>query len=191
MISAGQRVICFPRLHDRCGATSCWGAIPWSVESVMGEPILRAGAGIRAEWIRWKPVGLITMDDAGDLVFPSVPAVPGVYRFTIKEGAEAEIVAEYVGQAAVSLVQRFSGYRRRGRKPALPLEKKTTSRNARKIIDALLSGQVVSVAIVDDRAVAPDGQVVVVNLADKALRDKLEKDLIEWARGTGAEVLNR
>jgi hypothetical protein len=157
----------------------------------MGEPILRAGAGIRAEWIRWKPVGLITMDDAGDLVFPSVPAVPGVYRFTIKEGAEAEIVAEYVGQAAVSLVQRFSGYRSRGRKPALPLEKKTTSRNARKIIDALLSGQVVSVAIVDDRAVAPDGQVVVVNLADKALRDKLEKDLIEWARGTGAEVLNR
>ena len=155
----------------------------------MGEPILRAGAGILAEWIRWKPVGLITMDDAGDLVFPSVPPVPGIYRFTIKEAAE--IVAEYVGQAAISLVQRFSGYRSRGRKPALPLEKKTTSRNARKILDALLTGQVVSVAIVDHRTVTPDGQIVVVNLADKALRDKLEKDLIEWVRGTGVEVLNR
>jgi len=49
----------------------------------------------------------------------------------------------------------------------------------------------VSVAIVDDRAVTPDGQIVVVNLADKALRDKLEKNLIEWVRGTGVEVLNR
>ncbi len=155
----------------------------------MSEPILRAGAGIPAEWIRWKPVGLITMDDAGDLVFPPVPPVPGIYRFTIKEGAE--VVAEYVGQAAVSLVQRFNGYRGRGRKPVLPLERKTTSRNARKILDALLAGRVVSVAVVDDRAVAPDGQIVVVNLADKALRDKLEKDLIEWVRGTGVEVLNR
>jgi ribosomal protein S19E (S16A) len=129
------------------------------------------------------------MDDAGDLVFPSVPAVPGIYRFTIKDGSG--IVAEYIGQAAVSLVQRFGGYRSRGRKPALPLEKKTTSRNARKILDALRAGRVVGVAIVDDRAVTPDGQVIVVDLADKALRDELEKILIERLRGTGVEVLNR
>lgn len=155
----------------------------------MGEPILRAGTGILAEWIRWKPVGPVTMDDAGELVFPPVAPVPGIYRFTIRDGPE--IVAEYVGQAAVSLVQRFRGYRSRGRKPALPLEKKTTSRNARRILDALHAGQVVSVAIADDRAVTPDGQVVVVDLADKALRDRLEKDLIERLRGSGVDVLNR
>ncbi len=154
----------------------------------MGEPIPRAGAGVLAEWIRWKPVGPITMDDAGDLVFPPVPPVPGIYRFTIME--ESEVAAGYVGQAAVSLVQRFRGYRGRGRKPALPLDKKTTSRNARKILDALCDGRVVSVAIVDDRVVTPDGQVVV-DLADKALRDRLEKDLIELLRGSGVEVLNR
>lgn len=155
----------------------------------MSEPFPRAGAGILAEWIRWEPVGPITMDDAGDLVFPSVPPVPGIYRFTIKDGSE--IVAEYIGQAAVSLVQRFRGYRSRGRKPALPLEKKTTSRNARKILDALRAGRVVGVAVVNDRAVTPDGQVIVIDLADKALRDELEKVLIERLRGTGVEILNR
>jgi hypothetical protein len=51
----------------------------------MSEPFLRAGAGSLAEWIRWEPVGAITMDDAGDLMFPSVPPVPGIYRFTIKD----------------------------------------------------------------------------------------------------------
>lgn len=155
----------------------------------MGEPILQAGAGVRAEWIRWNPVGSITVDDAGDLVFPRVPPVPGIYRFTIRDGPE--VVGEYVGQAAVSLVQRFRGYRSRGRKPALPLEKKTTSRNARKILDALRAGRVVSVAVVDDRAVTPEGRVVVVDLADKGVRDKLEKDLIGLLRGAGVDVLNR
>ncbi len=100
------------------------------------------------------------------------------------------MVAEYIGQA-VNLVKRFSLYRSRGRKPSLPLAKKTTSRNARKLLDALRAGQVVTVALVDDRTITPDGQVMLIDLADKALRDELEKMLIEKLRGTGIEVLNR
>lgn len=155
----------------------------------MSELIVGAGAGVRAEWIRWNPVGLITLDDAGDLVFPPVPPVPGIYRFTIRDGPD--VVGEYVGQAAISLAQRFRGYRSRGRKPAFPLEKKTTSRNARKILDALRAGRVVSVAVVDDRAVTPEGRVVAVDLADKGLRGKLERDLIGLLGGVGVDVLNR
>ena len=120
---------------------------------------------------------------------PSVHPVPGIYRFTITDGPE--IVAEYIGQAAVSLATRFGLYRSRGKKPSLPLADKTTSRNARHLLDALAVGRSVDVAVVDDHATAPDGQMVLIDLADKALRCELEKKLIAWLCSTGVEVLNR
>jgi len=129
------------------------------------------------------------VDHGGDLVFPSVHPVPGIYRFTINDGPET--VAEYIGQAAVSLVTRFGLYRSRGKKPSLPLASKTTSRNARHLLDALACGHSVSVALVDDHVTAPDGQMVMIDLADEALRDGLEKKLIAWLCTTGTEVLNR
>ena len=45
--------------------------------------------------------------------------------------------------------------------------------------------------MVDDHATAPDGQMVLIDLADKALRCELEKKLIAWLCSTGVEVLNR
>jgi hypothetical protein len=116
----------------------------------------------------------------GDLVFPSVRPIPGIYRFTISDGTET--VAEYIGQAAVSLVTRFGLYRSRGKKPSLPLASNTTSRNARRLLAALAAGRSVSVALVDDHATAPDGQVVMIDLADKAVRGGLEKKLIAWRK---------
>lgn len=100
-------------------------------------------------------------------------------------------MAEYIGQAAVSLVRRFGLYRSRGKRPSLPLANKTTSRNARHLLDALASGRSVSVALVDDHVTAPDGQMKMINLADEALRDGLEKKLIAWLCTTGVDVLNR
>lgn len=93
---------------------------------------------IQAGWIRWTHAGQVGVDDAGDLVFPPVDPVPGIYRFTIGGGQGP--VTEYIGQAAVSLVMRFGLYRSRGRKPSLPLAGKTTSRNARYLLDALAAG---------------------------------------------------
>jgi hypothetical protein len=144
---------------------------------------------IPIEWIRWIDAGPLAVDRAGDLVFPPVRAVPGIYRFTIKD--RSQVIAEYIGQAAVSLAKRFGLYRSRGRNPALPLEKKTTSRNARRLLGALAAGYSVSVALVDDHAITPDGQIVTIDFADKALRDGLEKKLIAWLCTTGVEVLNR
>jgi hypothetical protein len=144
---------------------------------------------IPVSWIRWTHVGQVSVDHSGDLVFPSVRPVPGIYRFTISDGPET--VAEYIGQAAVNLVTRFGLYRSRGKKPSLPLASKTTSRNAWHLLDALASGRSVSVALVDDHVTAPDGQMKMIDLADKTLRDGLEKKLIAWLCTTGAEVLNR
>jgi len=140
-------------------------------------------------WIRWVQVGQVSVSLDGDLVFPAVRPIPGIYRFTISDGTDT--VAEYIGQAAVSLVTRFGLYRSRGKKPSLPLASNTTSRNARHLLDALAAGRSVSVALVDDHATAPDGQVVMIDLADKAVRSGLEKKLIAWLSTTGADVLNR
>lgn len=65
--------------------------------------------------------------------------VPGTYRFMIEDGTG--VVVGYIGQAAKSLARRFSLYRSRGRRPSYPLEKKTTSRNARRLISDLQLGK--------------------------------------------------
>src|SRR6185437_16565815 len=169
-----------------------WRAGPVGSESwspIVAESAQLTPGEIPVGWIRWVQVGQVSVSLDGDLVFPAVRPIPGIYRFTISDGTDT--VAEYIGQAAVSLVTRFGLYRSRGKKPSLPLASNTTSRNARHLLDALAAGRSVSVALVDDHATAPDGQVVMIDLADKAVRSGLEKKLIAWLSTTGADVLNR
>jgi hypothetical protein len=90
----------------------------WS--PIVSESTQLTAGEIPADCIRWTHVGQVSVDHGGDLVFPSVRPVPGIYRFTISDGPET--VAEYIGQAAVSLVTRFGLYRSRGKKPSLPLD---------------------------------------------------------------------
>ena len=155
----------------------------------MSESAQQAAAEIPIDWIRWIPAGQVTVDGPDGLAFPSVPPIPGIYRFTIKDGGED--VAGYIGQAKVSFVTRFKGYRGRGKNPLLPLERHTTSRNARCFLKALAAGRSVSVALLDDHATAPDGQVIMINLADNAIRGVLEGKLIACLCSTGIKVLNR
>jgi hypothetical protein len=169
------------------GGAGPGGSKSWS--PIVTESASLTPGEIPVGWIHWTHVGQVSVDHHGDLVFPPVRQVPGIDRFTISDGPEP--VAEYIGQAAVSLVTRFGLYRSRGKKPSLPLANKTTSRNARHLLDALASGRSVSVALVDDHVTAPDGEAKMIDLADKALRDGLEKKLIAWLCTTGAEVLNR
>jgi hypothetical protein len=140
-------------------------------------------------WTHWRAVGQLSRDKGGDLVFPSVAAVPGIYRFMIED--ETGVVAGYIGQAAKSLAKRFSLYRSRGRRPSYPLERKATSRNARRLIDELAAGHTVRVALVDDRVTCPDGRTLMLDLTDKMLRSSLERQWILELCGTGIEVLNR
>jgi hypothetical protein len=139
--------------------------------------------------LRWRHIGQLRTDSAGDLVFPAAPAVPGIYRFMIYD--DTTLVAGYIGQAAKSLAGRFRLYRSRGRRPSYPLERKTTSRNARRLICELASGHNVHIDLLDDRIICPDGQVFVLDLADKACRSKLERQLIQMLSETKIDVLNR
>ena len=128
----------------------------------------------------WKRIGQLDTDEHGLLKFPSVPSTPGIYRFTISNGPET--VAVYIGQAARSLRTRFALYRSRGKKPSLPLTRKTTSRIAMRFLRALADGHSVSVDLLD----AHD-----VELASKPSRDQLEQRLIREAAAAGVPLLNR
>ena len=155
----------------------------------MAHPVRSDPDDIPIDWIRWRPVGQLRRDDVGDLVFPPVSAEPGIYRFLIRD--DTGVVAGYIGQAAKSLAKRFSLYRTRGRRPSYPLEKKTTSRNALRLIAELQAGHTVSVAVVDDRVTCPDGRDLVLDLANTEFRSSLERRLILQLCETGIEVLNR
>ena len=122
-------------------------------------------------------------------MFPPVTAEAGIYRFMIHDGTE--VIAGYIGQAAKSLATQFALYRTRGRKPSYPLEKKTTSRNALRLIAELQAGNTASAAVVDHRVACTDGRELALDLADKAFRSGLERRLILQLYETGIEVLNR
>ena len=154
----------------------------------MAHPVRSDPDDVPIDWICWRPVGQLGRDEGGDLVFPSVAAEPGIYRFLIRD--DNGVVAGYIGQAAKSLAKRFSLYRTRGRRPSYPLEKKTTSRNALRLIAELQAGHSVSVAVVD-RVTHPDGRDLVLDLANTEFRSSLERRLILQLCETGIEVLNR
>jgi hypothetical protein len=155
----------------------------------IGRPARSDPNDIPIDWIRWRSVGQLGRDEAGDLVFPPVSAEPGIYRFLVRD--DTGVVAGYIGQAAKSLTTRFSLYRARGRKPSYPLEKKTTSRNALRLIAELRAGHTVSVAVVDNLVACPDGRDLVLDLADTEFRSSLERRLIRQLCEIGIEVLNR
>src|SRR5258708_226520 len=62
-------------------------------------------------FFRWQAIGLLSIDQAGKLVFPEAPSAPGVYRFEI-DGEKALV---YFGESA-DLRLRFRQYRNPGRK---------------------------------------------------------------------------
>jgi hypothetical protein len=155
----------------------------------MSTPAVDGYDAIAGARIFWVPLGDLRLDEDANLMFPSVAAVPGIYRFLIDDGGR--IVAWYVGQAKKSLATRFALYRSRAKKPSLPLDKKTTSRIASRLLRELGTGHTVRVGLLDDRALYPDGQVKPLDLADNTIRSKLERRLISELYQSGIEVLNR
>lgn len=162
---------------------------PASGGATVTRPVASDPDDIPDDWIHWRQVGHLGIDQTGGLVFPAVAGIPGIYRFLIYDGDQ--VVAGYIGQAAKSLAGRFNLYRSRGRKPSTPLDKKTTSRNAVRLIAEIQAGHAVAVALIDDRVIFPDGREMILDLADKVFRSRLERRLILQLAETGIEVLNR
>ncbi len=136
----------------------------------------------------WRPLGEVQLDGDGQLHFPPVQAVPAIYRFKILRDGKPP--AGYVGEAK-KLSGRFSLYRTRGKKPSLPLSKKTTSRNAQYLIRALRKGRTVQVELLDGHVTDGNGLTVELDLANDTDRHEIEKLLIAELCTSDAKVLNR
>ena len=58
----------------------------------MTQPAEKHPDALPIGWIRWRPVGQLSRDQDGDLVFPPVAAEPGIYRFMIQDGNLSEVL---------------------------------------------------------------------------------------------------
>ena len=95
----------------------------------------------------WQPAGRVTLDAAGGLVFPLLPAAPGLYRFSVESSDPRPGV--YVGEASI-LRRRMQHYRTPG-----PSQSTNIRLNAM-LRDALRGGATVTVSVVTAASLALD-----------------------------------
>jgi hypothetical protein len=130
----------------------------------------------------WRPLGRVILDERHRLVFPNAPALPGLYRFTVRKSGKT---ASYVGQSE-NIQRRFENYRRPG-----PAQATNVRLNKRFVAD-LAGGAEIAVAIATDgialnrgdRSVQPDLRV-------KSIRLLIECAALESGATTDIESLNR
>ncbi|WP_199435225.1 DUF7662 domain-containing protein [Qaidamihabitans albus] len=63
--------------------------------------------------MEWQRAGHVTLDDAGDVVFPALPCQSGIYRLTLADAADQELPKVYIGESD-DLRHRTYHYRRPG-----------------------------------------------------------------------------
>ncbi len=129
---------------------------------------------------RCEPIGPLSIDQAGKLVFPQAPSAPGVYRFEI--GGDKALV--YFGEAA-DLRQRFHQYRNRGR------TQQTNLRLENLLGEILRAGGQCEVSLAQLISFSTGEPTVQLDLLLKAARVLIESTAIVLARGRGGRaVLN-
>lgn len=129
---------------------------------------------------QWKPIGSLSIGQAGKLVFPQAPSAPGVYRFEI-DGDEALV---YLGEAA-DLRQRFRQYRNPGR------TQQTNLRLENLLGEILRAGGQCGVSLAQLISFSTGEPTVQLDLRLKAARVLIESTAIVLARGRGGRaVLN-
>ncbi|KZB73492.1 MULTISPECIES: hypothetical protein [Thalassospira] len=132
--------------------------------------------------MKWRYLGPLTLDANGDVVFPSAPTVPGLYRFRLMDNDDAH---HYIGETA-GLRRRFQHYRTPG-----PSQKTNIRVNAL-FKEHLGSGGCVEVdIIVDGVKLLVGGTMVDADLNDKASRRLLENAALVTEGGTDISTLNR
>ena len=108
----------------------------------------------------WRQVGELALDVEGQLVFPTLPAGPGIYHFRLTGSAGT---SSYVGEAA-NLRRRAYGYRYGYSRQA------TNVRMKKRLQDHLAAGGRVVVAIVTEARLTVDGSDRELSLSRKASR---------------------
>lgn len=131
----------------------------------------------------WQPVGQISVSD-GMIVFPEIPTVAGIYRFTFLDASGGR-TGVYVGEAD-QLRRRFQHYRTPG-----PSQTTNLRMNPLMIETVAQSGRVNVEIITQAHVRAGDDTVQELDLTWKTARILVERaaELVE--RNAGATVLNR
>ena len=122
----------------------------------------------------WNELGDIRIDEFEKLVFPSVSAGPGLYRFCF---AGEHLSSVYIGETS-QLRRRFTQYRTPG------ISQQTNIRLNRVISDALQAGGKVTASVLTEIDMPALG------LVRKHDRVLLEHGAIMCARIDGHEILN-
>ena len=130
---------------------------------------------------RWVPLGRVSLDDAGRLVFPKAPVAPGLYRFDLEKDGRP---TTYVGESDL-LARRLQHYRTPG-----PTQR--TNLRLNDLFRTLLAqGTSISVSIVtDDIQVSLGSTTHSANLNRKQDRVLLEHAALLAAYAGGHSILN-
>jgi hypothetical protein len=137
---------------------------------------------ITVTWL-WRPIGQLKLVD-GKLVFPQVPNLPGVYRFTFADGGGVP-TGVYVGEADL-LPRRFRHYRTPGSR------QQTNLRMNPIMIDTLERGGSIGVEIVTQSQVKVGDQLPVpLDLTWKSARVLVERAAEVTARQEDVPIHNR
>lgn len=108
----------------------------------------------------WRAFGEVTLTPKGGLAFPTLPAVPGLYRFRL---VGPDRTTTYVGEAAL-LPQRIEGYRYGYHRQA------TNARMNRRMREHLAAGGSIELSIATQASVTVDGVTRPLDLRRKASR---------------------
>ena len=132
----------------------------------------------------WQVLGQVSLTD-NMLLFPSAPALPGVYRLTFRN-AHGVLTKVYVGETD-RLPRRFQHYRTPGSD-----ERLTMYRLNRTMVEALMAGDRIDVEVVTSaQAIAGNGSAFALDLGWKAARVLVERAAEVDERRSGTPLLNK
>lgn len=147
-------------------------------------PPEQPGGTLRCEVsMTWVRIGIVSVDETGKLVFPTVTTNPAIYEFRLRYSDGRR--SRYVGETA-NLRQRFSGYRNAAE------TQDTNVRLQNLFKEALAASAEIEVAAVTENPWLTDAndrrQVV---LSSTSVRRLMENVAILTAGGVEVETLNR
>ena len=132
--------------------------------------------------MEWKPLGKVTLDQKGHLLFPKADRAPAIYRFRIKHKKNEAV---YIGETN-NLNRRFGNYRNPG-----PSQKTSLRINAA-LIEALGKGSEISLSVVTEGAmIERDNDFEAKDLTSKVVRCLFENAAILNNGGADIDMLNK
>lgn len=134
-----------------------------------------------ALYFEWTPVGCVRLDSEGELAFPGVAPLPGLYRFRVNS-ADGEKV--YIGESG-NVARRMGHCRNPGPGQRTDIRLNTLLRNA------LRDGAEIALAVVQNNAhVGRNWRTETADLSQKAVRLLLENAALMQALNEDVTLLN-